>query len=152
MQRYKGHPEMNLADPATQPEFYEAVAPKRFFAWIIDTVLIFLLSLLIVPFTGFLALFVFGALMFVTGFFYRLATLAAGSATPGMRLMAIEFRDASGARFDGGTAFLHTVGFFVSTMIFPLQIVSAILMLTSARGQGLTDHILGTVAMNRRRD
>ena len=33
--------------------------------------------------------------------------------------------------------------------IFPLQLVSIVLMLISDRKQGLTDHLLGTVALNR---
>ena len=32
-----------------------------------------------------------------------------------------------------------------------VQVVSVILMFTSSRGQGLTDHVLGTVAINRPR-
>jgi hypothetical protein len=31
-----------------------------------------------------------------------------------------------------------------------LQVASVVLMLTSRRGQGLSDHVLGTVALNRR--
>ena len=52
------------------------------------------ISLLIVPFTAFVALFFFFALMAVVSFVYRVITLATGSATWGMRLMAIELRDA----------------------------------------------------------
>ncbi|MFA5539808.1 MAG: RDD family protein, partial [Gemmobacter sp.] len=32
---------------------------------------------------------------------------------------------------------------------FPVQILSVGLMLTGARAQGLTDHLLGTAAINR---
>jgi len=66
-----------------------------------------------------------------------------------MRMMSIEFRNADATRFDLATAFWHTVGYSVSWSIFPLQLISVVLMLTSARGQGLTDHILGTAALNR---
>ncbi|MEL7167024.1 MAG: RDD family protein, partial [Pseudomonadota bacterium] len=72
---------MSLADPVTQPQFYAEVAPKRLFAWIIDTILIAAMCLLILPFTAFLALFFFLGLMGVVGFVYRVATLTGGSAT-----------------------------------------------------------------------
>ncbi|MEL7090724.1 MAG: RDD family protein [Pseudomonadota bacterium] len=142
---------MSLADPVTQPQFYAEVAPKRLFAWIIDTILIAAICLLILPFTAFLALFFFLGLMGVVGFIYRVATLAGGSATLGMRLMAIEFRDKDGARFDLGTAFLHTLGYTISWAVAPLQLISVILMAMSGRGQGLTDMLLGTAALNRQR-
>ena len=66
-----------------------------------------------------------------------------------MRLMNITFRDRYGEPFDSGTAFLHTAGYTISVMAFPAQLVSIALMLISERKQGLTDHILGTVAINR---
>ena len=141
---------MHLADPVTQPQFYRDVAGKRLLAWIVDTVLITLICLLIVPFTAFIALFFFLGLMAVVGFVYRVMTLTGGSATLGMRLFAIEFRDREGRCFDLGTAFLHTVGYTISWAVAPLQLISIVLMATSGRGQGLTDMVLGTAALNRR--
>ena len=140
----------HLPDPETQAHFYENVPAKRLLAWIVDAVLIFLVCLAVLPFTAFTGVFFFPFLMLVVGFAYRVVTLAAGSATWGMRLFAIEFRTAQGERFDLGTAFLHTLGYSVSIAIPILQVISIVLMLTTARGQGLTDHVLGTVAMNRR--
>ncbi|MEM9871417.1 MAG: RDD family protein [Pseudomonadota bacterium] len=141
---------MHLADPVTQPQFYRDVAGKRLLAWVVDTILVFLICLLILPFTAFVAAFFFLGLMAVVGFVYRLVSLTGGSATLGMRLFAIEFRRADGTRFDLGTAFLHTVGYTVSWAVAPLQLISIVLMATSARGQGLTDMMLGTAALNRR--
>ena len=141
---------MHLADPVTQPQFYRDVAGKRLLAWVVDTILVFLICLLILPFTAFVAAFFFLGLMAVVGFVYRLISLTGGSATLGMRLFAIEFRRADGTRFDLGTAFLHTVGYTVSWAVAPLQLISIVLMATSARGQGLTDMMLGTAALNRR--
>lgn len=141
---------MHLADPLTQPQFYRDVAAKRFLAWIIDTIVIALFSLLIVPFTAFVALFFFFALMAVVSFVYRVITLTTGSATWGMRLMAIEIRNASGARLDLGQAFLHTLGYTISWAVAPLQLISIVLMATSNRGQGLTDMVIGTAALNRK--
>lgn len=139
----------HLPDPQTQPEFYEDVAMKRLIAFVLDTVLIAVITVLVVPFTAFTGLFFFPFLMAAVGFVYRVITIANGSATLGMRLMAIEFRNASGARFDLGQAFLHTVGLNLSFAIMPLQLVSVVLMATTERGQGLTDHVMGSVAINR---
>ncbi|MCG7574667.1 RDD family protein [Thalassovita mediterranea] len=138
-----------LPDPETQPEFYSDVPMKRFFAWVLDTVMIALITVLVVPFTAFTGLFFFPFLMLVVGFAYRVVTLTGGSATLGMRVFAIEFRRADGERFDLMTAFLHTFGLTVSFALAILQVISIVLMLTTARGQGLTDHILGTVAINK---
>jgi uncharacterized RDD family membrane protein YckC len=138
-----------LPDPDTKPEFYTDVASKRLIAWIADTILIVLICALIVPFTAFTALFFLPLLGLVVSLIYRIVTIANWSATPGMRLVALEFRCHDGHRFDLSMAALHTLGYTVSvSMVFP-QVISVILMLTSARGQGLTDMVLGTAALNR---
>ncbi len=142
------HP-LPLPDPVTQPEFYADVPMKRLLAWLVDTVLIALICLLILPFTAFTGLFFFPLLMLVVGFAYRVVTIANRSATWGMRLMAIEFRTAQGERFGLGLATVHTLGTSFSFALPVLQIISVVLMLTTARGQGLTDHVLGSVALNR---
>lgn len=139
-----------LPNPDTQPEFYADVPVKRLVAFVVDTVVIIGLSLLIVPFTAFTGLFFFPVLMAVVGFAYRVVTIARSSATWGMRLTAIEFRDANGARFDLTQAFLHTLGLTISFAIPLLQVISIVLMLTDDRAQGLSDRVLGTVAINRR--
>ncbi|WP_204114031.1 RDD family protein [Shimia biformata] len=141
--------DFRLPDPATQPEFYADVPTKRLIAWIIDMVVIVAICALIVPFTAFTGLFFFPLLVLVVGFIYRVVTMASGSATWGMRLVSIEFRTQFGDRFDLSSAFLHTLGYSVSISIPILQVISVILMLTSARGQGLTDHVMGSVAINR---
>ncbi len=138
-----------LPDPHLLPEFYDGVVAKRALAWVVDVVLVFLLCLVVLPFTAFLGLFFFPALMLVTGFLYRWATIAARSATLGMRLMAIELRDAEGLRLTGQAAFLHTLGYTVSLTVAPLQLISILMMLLTERRQGLTDHVLGTAAINR---
>lgn len=141
----------NLPDPSRQPEFYASVPSKRFFAWIVDLVVILLLVLLALPFTAFLGVFFLPLMYLVFGFAYRVVTLANGSATLGMRLMSIEMRQNDGQRFDLATAFWHTFGYTVSISFILVQVVSVVLMLTTARGQGLSDHLLGTTALNRRR-
>lgn len=137
-----------LPDPAYRPEFYADVPAKRFFAWVLDTVAICLICAVIVPFTGFIALFFLPFLFLVVGFAYRLVSVAQRSATPGMRFLALEFRGADGGRLDGATALLHTLGFTVSMAMVLPQVISVGLMLTTPRRQGLSDLVLGTAALN----
>ncbi|MEL6172701.1 MAG: RDD family protein, partial [Pseudomonadota bacterium] len=132
----------HIPDPEVQPEFYADVPTKRLLAWLVDTVIILLFSALIIPFTAFTAIFFFPILVLIVGFIYRTVTIARGSATWGMRFFAIEFRTLAGARLDTSQAALHTLGLTVSFAFILLQVVSVILMLTSARGQGLSDLLL----------
>ncbi|OBY24968.1 RDD family protein [Leisingera sp. JC1] len=139
-----------LPDPDYQAEFYASVPAKRLIAWVIDSILIFTLSAGAVVLTAFTGLFIWPLLYLAVGFAYRTVTIANGSATWGMRFAGIELRDGEGRRMDSGMAALHTAGYSLSLALPVLQVVSVILMLTSARGQGLTDHFLGTVMLNRR--
>jgi uncharacterized RDD family membrane protein YckC len=138
-----------LPDPTYQAEFYADVPMKRGLAWIVDTIIIALITLLIVPFTAFTALFFLPLLYVTVSFLYRVWTLTGRSATLGMRLLSIEFRSRQGERFDLGLALAHTVGYTLTIATLLPQLFSILLMLTSSRGQGLTDHVLGTVAINR---
>lgn len=139
-----------LPDPDYQAEFYASVAPKRLVAWVIDSILIVGLSLLAVLFTAFVGLFIWPLLYLVIGFVYRTVTIANGSATLGMRFAGIELRDLSGRRLDTGQAVLHTAGYSLSLAVPILQVISVIMMLTTSRGQGLSDAVLGTAMLNRR--
>ncbi|MCA3442708.1 MAG: RDD family protein [Rhodobacter sp.] len=138
-----------LPDPDHQAEFYADVPIKRALAWVVDSILIAIITMVVVPFTLFLSLFFLPLLYLTVSFLYRTISLARHSATPGMRLMAIEFRDRTGAKFDLGTAFLHTLGYTLTISTLLPQLLSMGLMLTTARGQGLTDLVLGTVAINK---
>lgn len=146
---HSNHPDP-LPDPMRAPEFYDAVPFKRLIAWVIDSAFIVVLSLLLVPFTAFAALFFLPLFYFVIGFAYRTLTISAGSATWGMRIMSIELRDARGERFDFSQAAVHTLGYTISMAFFLLQVVSIVMMMGSARGQSLTDMALGAVMINRR--
>ena len=147
---FRHGPMFHLPDPDRQPEFYDAVTSKRLIAWAIDTLLVCVICALIVPFTAFVALFFWPLLFAVVNFLYRVATLSSGSATWGMRFAAIEFRTAEGTLFDGQSAILHTAGYTLSLAVPVLQVISIVMMLTTPRGQGLTDTVMGTVALNRR--
>ena len=142
-------PASHLPDPGLQPEFYASVPAKRLLAWAVDTLLIGLLGLLLLPLTGFLALFFLPVFYLGIGFVYRVLTLIQWSATPGMALMSIELRRQDGHRFDTPHAVLHTLGFSLSVAFVLPQLVSIFLMATGGRGQGLTDLVLGSAVINR---
>jgi uncharacterized RDD family membrane protein YckC len=136
-------------DPLLQSQFYADVAPKRAMAWMIDTVVTAFLVALFIPLTGFLALFFLGGLYLVINFLYRWIGLARHSATLGMRVMGVEFRDMQGLRLSGGQAFAHTLFYALSVAFVLPQVISVLLIVFTARGQGLSDHVLGTVLINR---
>lgn len=137
-----------LPDPEYMDQMYRDVPSKRFFAWVIDVILISIITGVLTLFTFMTALFFLPLLYGVTSFLYRWGTIASSSATPGMRIMAIGLRTAEGERLSGSMAFLHTAGYFFSVVTFPLQLISIVMMLTTARRQGLTDAVLGTAALN----
>ena len=141
----------NLPDPRLLPEFYDYVLPKRLLAWVVDSVLILLLTALVVLFTAFTALAVFPPLAVAINVAYRYVGLAKWSATPGMALMAVELRDWRGDRLDSTTAIFHTLIYTAAAATVLLQILSVVLMLTSERRQGLPDVLLGTAMLNRPR-
>lgn len=137
-----------LPDPDYMEQMYSDVPSKRLFAWVIDVVFIGIIVGFLTLFSFFTALFFLPFLFGVVSFLYRWGTISSGSATPGMRIMAIGLRTADGERLSGTTAFLHTAGYFFSVITFPLQLISIAMMLMTARKQGLTDSVLGTVALN----
>lgn len=138
-----------LPDAELHAEFYQDVMPKRFFAWVIDTLIIGILTTLVLVFTAFLTVFIAPLIFMVIGFFYRAVSISRNSATPGMRLMAIELRTHRGERLDTSMALLHTLAFTISFSVVILQIISVGLMALSPRGKGLGDHLLGTAMINR---
>ena len=140
----------HLPDPVYNREFYDDVTTKRAFAWIIDVIVVAALLVPVVVLTAFVGLFFLAPLYLVLSFAYRTITLANGSATWGMRLMAIELRDPLGRRLNLGQAFLHTLGYAVSLSFGFVQLASVVFMCTTQRGQGITDMALGTVMINRR--
>ena len=142
-------PMTGLPNPSSQSALYADVPTKRFFAWVIDVVIIAVLTALVTPFTFFTALFFLPVLYAVLSFLYRWVTLSTGSATWGMRMVALEMRQSDGRPLTSGTAFLHTAGYIFSVVTFPLQLISIACMLISERKQGLTDMVLGTAAINR---
>ncbi|AEI93630.1 MULTISPECIES: RDD family protein [Roseobacter] len=137
-------------DPHAQPDFYKDVPLKRLLAWVIDALITLLACIIILPFTAFTGIFFFPFLFLVVGFAYRFVTIANSSATWGMRVFAIELRQSDGGRMTPASAFAHTLGYTLSWTVPVFQLISIVMMAATERGQGLSDHVLGTVMINRR--
>lgn len=127
---------------------YAEVAPRRLIAWGIDTVAIALITALLIPLTGFIALFFLGGVYLAVSFLYRWLGLTRASGTLGMRAMGLTFRTAGGEPLDGLTAVLHTLFYTLSVaFVFP-QVISVALMAFTKAHQGLSDIVLGTRLVN----
>jgi len=140
-----------LPDPEYQSVFYDGVPAKRFFAWLIDVVLITLLALILSLLTLTLLFWIWPLLYLALSFAYRTITISGGSATIGMRIMNIELRGPTGARLTPSEAVWHTATYLVCMSFALPQILSAVLIVIGNRHQGLHDHLLGTAAINRPR-
>lgn len=145
-----------LPDPSRDPQFYDGVLARRFAAWIVDMLIILAIGVPLALAFGVLTLgigfLVFPAILFGVGVLYRSATLAARSATWGMRAMGLEFRRFDGARLDGTTATLQTLVYAFCVAVTPLLLLSALMMIATRYGQGLPDLFLRTAMINRPAD
>lgn len=142
-----------LPDPDTQSEFYDGVTSRRLVAWVIDVLITLAIGVPIAIVFGLVTLGIgFAAFPLViagTSIVYRTTTIAHASATWGMRAMGIELRRHDGGRLDPLFAFLHSAGYVFCITVFPLQIVSCIMILTLRYGQSLQDIFLRTAMINR---
>ncbi|MBK0398923.1 RDD family protein [Limibaculum sp. M0105] len=147
---------MGLPDPDRDPQFYAGVPLRRFFAFVVDTIVtlvimsavgmvIALLGVLTLG-VGFLAMPPAFALV---AFLYRFTMLRERSATLGMLLAGIELRGPTGARLDGPLAAVHTLAFLATLFIPILLLIGAALMVFNPRRQMLHDLPLGTAMINR---
>lgn len=141
-------------DPVTQPELFDGILSKRIVAFVVDAVLIVLLMIpaaLMIFILGFVTLFLawllFPALFAIVALAYVAFTLGGrGSATPGMRLVGIEFRTWNGQRMFPLLAVMHALIFWFSCGILtPLVLLVG---LFTRRRQLLHDLLLGVVALN----
>ncbi|MEM9582080.1 MAG: RDD family protein [Pseudomonadota bacterium] len=139
----------HLPDPITQAEFYAGVPIKRLLAWVVDIIVIAIITAVAATLPFFIGWFFFPLIFMVLSFIYRVVTIGAHSATWGMRLFNIELRNRQGQHLDGAEALLHTAGYMVASAFFIPQLISLILMGISERGQGLHDLICGTTAINK---
>lgn len=142
---------------ASRPELYRGVLTKRFFAFLIDLVIlslpVILVSIFIAVF-GFVTLGLGWALFWLVSplsivwalLYYGLSLGGPRSATVGMRTLGLEFRTWSGepGYFLMGVA--HAVLFWVSISVLTPLVV--LIGLFNGRRRLLHDLLLGTVMIN----
>lgn len=140
---------MSLPDPAYEPQYYAALLPKRFLAWVVDLILTLVLVVMVIVFSFLVTLFILPLVWMAVSVAYRTVTLTRWGATPGMMLAGIKLRRLNGRRGDAVTCFWHSVIFSASMAMVVPQIISVALMLLTPYRQGLNDVILRTTVLNR---
>jgi len=138
-----------LPDPDHEPGLYRDLVLKRFIAWVIDLMITFAITAVIVVLTVFVGLFFLPLLWIVVSVTYRTVMLTNYGATPGMLLVAIRLRHLDGRRPDPVVCLWHAALFSASMATVLGQIVSVGLILVTPYRQGLNDLILGTTMINR---
>ncbi|MDB5506483.1 MAG: hypothetical protein JWR75_1121 [Devosia sp.] len=144
-----------LPDPATAPELFEGVLPRRVFAWVIDCLIM-----------GFMAI-VFGVIGLIAGFFtfglawlglfvlipavivlYYAATLGSPNrATIGMQVMDLVLTPTRGRPLDGIHAFAHALVFWLTVWVaWPFSLAFA---LFTPRQQMIHDYVTSTLMLRR---
>jgi uncharacterized RDD family membrane protein YckC len=149
-------PRVEILPPPGAPVFgierFEGVLSRRIFAFILDCILIAVLTIPFVVFSFFLAILTLGLLAIPIGgvltfFYFTLFTGGAKSATPGMRLMGIELRDLRGGRPDLLQAGVRTLAFMASNTVLPVIICA--IALFDLRRRTLHDMLTSTVVVRR---
>jgi uncharacterized RDD family membrane protein YckC len=143
------HDLSGLPDPVIDQQFYSGVPFKRLLAWFVDTIIIILVGMACVLISFGLGAFFFPFLLFAVNIGYRIFTLSRNSATLGMVLAGIEIRNSRGDKLSPAEAAWHTGIYTVVALSFFALIISMVMMLVNARGQGIQDYFLGTTAINR---
>lgn len=150
---FRGHP----FDPAVQPELFSGVLGRRFFAFLIDLVVLgvpILLGVIFIALFGLLTL-GFGWMLFWLVsplsaiwaiLYYGLSLGGPHSATVGMRIMDLQLRTYTGepGYFLLGAA--HAVLYWISASVLTPFVV--VVGLFNRRKQMLHDLLLGTVIIN----
>lgn len=141
-------------DPYAQPELFEDVRRRRVGAFIIDVILVTLMTLvawviLAVAglFTLFLTWFLLGVAFPVIALAYSAVTFGGpASATVGMRMMQLEMRTWYGSPMYALLGAFHTLVYYFSVSILTPFIL--LVALFNARKRCLHDYLCGTVVIN----
>jgi uncharacterized RDD family membrane protein YckC len=144
-------------DPATNPELFEGVLPRRVVAFFIDVVIIAIPIALAAFFILIFGFFTFGlgwllywllspAAIIWALLYYGLTFGSPASATVGMRVMDLEMRTWYGAPCYFVLGAVHPVVFYLSvSFLTPLVLLVCFF---NARRRLLHDLVLGTVVIN----
>jgi uncharacterized RDD family membrane protein YckC len=144
-----------LPDPDTAPELFEGLLTRRVIAYIIDLVLIGLLSLVFGVAGLIFGLLTFGlgmvALVFVVPaalvVYYGVTLGSQKRATVGMQVMDIVLTPTRGQPLDGWMAIFHAALFWLTFWIcWPITVLFA---LFTPRRQMIHDLIMGTLMVRR---
>jgi uncharacterized RDD family membrane protein YckC len=144
-------------DPRTQPELFRGVLTRRFFAFLIDLVVLsvpVILACLFIAVFGVITLGLGWALFWLVSpasviwalVYYGASLGGPHSATLGMRVMDLELRTWTGAPSYFVLGAAHALLFWVSvSFLTPLVLIVGLL---NGRRQLLHDIVLGTVVIN----
>ena len=146
---------VDLPDPETAPQLFEGILTRRVFAFLIDLVLLGVVSTIILI-VGVVA----GFLTFGLGWLavpivvplailgYYVATLGSPMrATVGMQAMDIVLTPARGQPLDGWSILIHPIVFWITVWLaWPISLVVALL---TPRRETVQDLIAGTLMVRR---
>lgn len=142
-------------DPLTDVRLYEGVRTRRVLAFLLDVVILALLTLAVGVVVFFVGIFTLGlgwvlyAILWpAVALVYSAFTLGGpNSATPGMRAFGLEMRLLDGARMTPVLAAVHAILFWASVSLLTPFVV--LFSLIADRKRLLHDLVLGTVVVNR---
>jgi uncharacterized RDD family membrane protein YckC len=145
-------------DPVTQPQLFDGVIRKRVVAFIVDAIIILLLTALAALAVLVLGVITLGLgwLLFpivfpVVGLGYNALTIGGpNSATVGQRMMGLEVRMWFGGKVTPLIAAFHALLFWVSLYTLVLWLVTVLWAFFDQRKRCLHDILAGVVLINRR--
>jgi uncharacterized RDD family membrane protein YckC len=144
-------------DPATMPELFEDVLPRRVMAFLLDLVILAIPILLVAMFIVLFGFVTLGLGFFLFALFWPAAVIWAlcyyavtlgspASATIGMRVMDLELRTWYGAPAYSLLGAVHAVVFWITvSALTPLVLLVA---LVNERRRTLHDILVGTIVIN----
>ena len=141
-------------DPAAQPEYFEGVLGRRIIAFLIDIMIIFVLTTATYAFLLVAGVFTLGLAWLLFGIAFPAVALAYNawtlsrlpSATIGMRLLGLQMRTWYGDRMYALLAAFHALLYYLSvTTLTPFILLIAPF---NGRKRCLHDFLAGTVVVN----
>jgi uncharacterized RDD family membrane protein YckC len=144
-----------LPDPATAPDLFEGVLPRRVAAFVIDLFILGFVSTVLTIVGGILGFLTFGlgwlatlVIIPVVILGYYAATLGSPSrATVGMQMMDIVLTPTRGVPLDGWKILIHPLVFWITVWIaWPISLIVA---LVTPRREMVHDLIAGTLMLRR---